>query len=54
MAKSGFWLKGAQGKLAGATMYKDANGDTVMREVVAPKNPQTTSQMVQRIIMCTV
>lgn len=54
MAKSGFWLKGAQGKLAGATMYKDANGDTVMREVVAPKNPQTTSQMVQRIIMCTI
>ena len=35
-------------------MYKDANGDTVMREVVAPKNPQTTGQMVQRIVMCTV
>lgn len=54
MSKAGFWLRGSVGKLAGATMYKDANGDTVMREVVAPKNPQTTSQMVQRIIMCTI
>lgn len=54
MSKAGFWLRGSVGKLAGATMYKDANGDTVMREVVAPKNPQTTGQMVQRIIMCTI
>lgn len=54
MARTGFWLKGATGKLAGATMYKDANGDTVMREVVTPKNPQTTKQMVQRILMNTV
>lgn len=54
MSKAGFWLRGSVGKLAGATMYKDANGDTVMREVVAPKNPQTTGQMVQRIVMCTV
>lgn len=35
-------------------MYKDANGDTVMREVVTPKNPQTTKQMIQRILMNTV
>lgn len=35
-------------------MYKDANGDTVMREVVTPKNPQTVKQMVQRILMNTV
>lgn len=54
MAKTGFWLKGSTGKLAGATMYKDANGDTVMREVVKPKNPQTTKQMIQRILMNTV
>lgn len=54
MAKSGFWLRGSKGKLAGATLYKDANGDTVMREVVTPKNPQTTKQMVQRIIMNTI
>lgn len=54
MAKVGFWLKGATGKLAGATMYKDANGETVAREVVKPKNPQTTKQMIQRIIMNTI
>ena len=35
-------------------MYKDANGDTVIREVVTPKNPQTTKQMIQRILMNTV
>ena len=35
-------------------MYKDANGDTVMREVVTPKNPKTTKQMIQRILMNTV
>lgn len=54
MGKVGFWLKGSKGKLAGATMYKDANGDTVIREVVTPKNPQTTKQMIQRILMNTV
>lgn len=54
MAKVGFWLKGSTGKLAGATMYKDANGETVAREVVKPKNPQTTKQMIQRIVMNTV
>ena len=54
MAKVGFWLKGSTGKLAGATMYKDANGETVAREVVKPKNPQTTKQMIQRIIMNTI
>ena len=32
MAKTGFWLKGANGKLAGATIYQQ-NGETVMREV---------------------
>ena len=35
-------------------MYKDANGDTVMREVVTPKNPKTTKQMIQRILMNTI
>ena len=32
MSKVGFWLKGGNGKLAGATVYK-SNGETVMREV---------------------
>lgn len=54
MAKVGFWLKGAKGKLAGATLYKDANGETVAREVVTPKNPQTSRQMIQRILMNTI
>ena len=55
MAKTGFWLKGSQGKLAGATMYKDgASGETIIREVVTPSNPKTTAQNIQRIIMLTV
>lgn len=53
MAKTGFWLKGANGKLAGATIYKQ-NGETVMREVVTTSNPKTTPQLIQRIIMHTV
>lgn len=53
MAKAGFWLRGAKGKLAGATIYKGADG-TVMREVVKPKNPRTSRQMYQRAIMATV
>ena len=54
MAKSGFWLRGANGKLAGASLSKGANGETIMREIVTPKNPQTDAQKVQRIIMATV
>lgn len=53
MAKTGFWLRGAKGKLAGATVYQQ-NGETVMREVVSPSNPKTDAQLVQRIIMHTV
>lgn len=55
MAKVGFWLNGSQGKLAGATMYKDKNsGETIIREVVTPSNPKTDKQNIQRIIMNTV
>ena len=53
MAKAGFWLRGAKGKLAGATIYKGADG-SVIREVVKPKNPRTSRQMYQRAIMATV
>ena len=53
MSKVGFWLKGSQGKLAGATMYK-SNGETIMREVVKPSNPRTQGQLIQRIVMTTV
>lgn len=51
--KTGFWLRGGNGKLAGATVYQQ-NGETVMREVVSPTNPKTEKQIIQRIIMHTV
>lgn len=51
--KTGFWLRGGNGKLAGATVYQQ-NGETVMREVVTPANPKTNAQLLQRIIMHTV
>lgn len=55
MAKTGFWLKGAKGKLAGTTLYKDpTTGETIMREVVTPSNPKTEAQLVQRVIMATI
>ena len=54
MAKAGFWLKGARGKLAGASLQKGADGETVMREIVTPKNPKTTAQLIQRTLMATV
>ena len=54
MSKAGFWLRGSTGKLAGASLQKGANGETIMREIVTPKNPQTEAQMIQRIVMSTV
>lgn len=54
MAKTGFWLRGGTGKLAGAALQKGANGETIIREIVTPKNPQTEAQMIQRIVMATV
>lgn len=50
--KTGFWLRGGNGKLAGATVYQ-SNGETVMREIVAPSNPNTEKQIIQRIFMHT-
>lgn len=55
MAKTGFWLRGATGKLAGTTMYKDpTTGETIMREIVTPTNPKTDAQLLQRIVMHTI
>lgn len=54
MAKVGFWLKGSKGKLAGAAMQKGADGETIIREIVTPNNPQTEAQMIQRVVMQTV
>lgn len=53
MAKAGFWLRGARGKLAGASAQKGQNG-TVLREIVKPRNPKTEKQIYQRAIMATV
>ena len=49
MAKVGFWLKGARGKLGGASMGRGADGSTVIREIVTPKNPKTAAQALQRM-----
>jgi hypothetical protein len=53
MAKVGFWLRGARGKLAGSVLMKGEKG-TVARENVAPKNPKTRSQAVQRAVFATI
>lgn len=53
MAKAGFWLRGANGKLAGSTIYKGVDG-TIIREVVKPKNPRSSKQLYQRAIIATV
>lgn len=47
MAKSGFWLRGSKGKLAGTVLYQ-SQGSTIQREIVKPKNPQSDNQMRQR------
>ena len=54
MSKVGFWIKGSTGKLAGTTLYKGANGETIQREIVSPSNPKTVGQNVQRVVMSTV
>lgn len=54
MAKAGFWLRGARGKLAGASVGKGSQGGTVIREVVTPRNPKTLAQTVQRVLWNTV
>jgi hypothetical protein len=54
MSKVGFWLKGSTGKLAGTTLYKGANGETIQREIVSPSNPKTMAQNIQRVVMSTI
>lgn len=54
MAKTGFWLRGAQGKLAGAAIQRGSNGETIIREIVTPANPNTVKQRIQRVIVSTV
>ena len=42
-------MYGAEGKVGNKTYYR-ANGKTVAREIVTPKNPKTDAQTVQRVI----
>lgn len=54
MAKVGLYLRGAKGKLGGATLYKGADGSTQIREIVTPYNPRTNEQTYQRAVWATV
>ena len=53
MAKVGFWLRGARGKLAGSVLVNSPQG-TIVRENKTPANPKTRSQALQRAIFATV
>lgn len=53
MAKVGFWLRGARGKLAGSVLANSPQG-TIVRENKTPTNPKTYAQAVQRAIFATV
>lgn len=53
MAKTGIWLRGARGKLAGNVLFKGENA-TIIRENVTPRNPQSAQQMLQRVAFATV
>lgn len=52
MAKVGFWLKGARGKLAGSVLAKSPTG-TIIRENKVGANPKTMSQAIQRACFAT-
>lgn len=52
MAKVGFWLKGARGKLAGSVLANTPSG-TIIRENKVGANPRTMSQAVQRACFAT-
>lgn len=55
MAKvRGLMASGQTGKLDNVVYYKGANGETIARKLVTPKNPNTLAQRYQRVIMKTV
>lgn len=55
MAKAkGLMASGQTGKLDNVVYYKGANGDTIARKLVIPKNPNTLAQRYQRVIIKTV
>lgn len=55
MAKAkGLMASGQTGKLDNVVYYKGANGETIARKLVTPKNPNTLAQRYQRVIIKTV
>ena len=54
MAEANFQNYGASGKVGNQVYYRSANGKTVVREKVTPKNPKTTAQTLQRVIIAQV
>lgn len=53
--KTGAWLRGGRGKIAGMVAQKSSDGKgTVLREHVVPKNPQTVDQMATRLAFGTI
>lgn len=54
MAKVGFWLQGATGKLAGSKLQNGVNGTVIANNMKKPKNPKTVNQTMQRVLMNTV
>ena len=54
MAKNPFWLRGVRGKFAGAVVQKGADGGTIIRENVNPRNPRTMAQMLTRLAFAVV
>ena len=48
MAKAGFWLNGARGKLNGAVIKSAAGGGTQISAIGKPSNPNTAGQVAQR------
>jgi hypothetical protein len=44
MAKVGFWLQGAKGKLAGSKLQGGVNGTIIADNTKKPKNPKTVNQ----------
>ena len=54
MAKVGFWLQGATGKLAGSKLQSSPNGTIIGNNMKKPKNPKTVNQTLQRVLVNTV
>lgn len=54
MAEANFQNYGASGKIGNQVYYRTSSGKTGVREKVTPKNPKTTAQTLQRVIIAQV